>query len=461
MANGWGLLLIVLFLGHGLVEVPRDLWRTADYHAHLRSLQYRAPGMKEAASDAEIEFYDVANDVAAASRRVAPGDPLRPFVDRLMEKCPESMDRNLGMNGAVPSGGITKAHLVSLHLRLKAAERARDRREAQWQNLLHEAFFLEDLVESERNPERMLITAASRLGEVPRWRMSLGWWWQIRFKPLLQRALAIACGLLSLALIWSEMTFQIQKPMLTILGLLFHLEGITYEAIEAMSIVAITYMCACAYSSLFKVRWFDIYALVPNHHTDEGSLLFVAAYLWWANMWRRIVAGLANSALILASTLFTNFFCKLWPFTHRSRLTFPLCYNFLNLLTDQDDTMFVAIMGKVDLVPLLGGFQVYVPLMIGIICLVTFFHFHSRLLAACGVGDFFSGNEDADGPIVLEGKSYIDQARAAEERIRRNVGGGGGRDTDRLLVSVRDKALNWLVQELTGAASSKTRKRDA
>jgi hypothetical protein len=77
------------------------------------------------------------------------------------------------------------------------------------------------------------------------------------------------------------MTFQIQKPMLTILGLLFHIEGISYAAIEAMSIVTITYMCICAYSSLFKVKVFDVYALVPNHHTDEGSLLFVAAYLWW------------------------------------------------------------------------------------------------------------------------------------------------------------------------------------
>jgi hypothetical protein len=127
-----------------------------------------------------------------------------------------------------------------------------------------------------------------------------------------------------------------------------------------------------------------------------------------------------------------------------SRLTFPLCYNFLNLLTDQDDTMFVAIMGKVDLLPLLGGFQVYVPLSIGVICLFTFFHFHSRLLAACGVGDFFTGDERTEGPIVMEGKGYIDQARAAEERVRRTVSPPSGsasigysRDTDRLLVGSR------------------------
>lgn len=443
MANVWGLILIVVFLGHGLVEVPRDLWKRADYHRHLRNLQYRAPGMKEAANDAEIEFYDVANDVAAVARRVPETDPLRPRVERLLAKCPVALsDRNLGQttSAAIGSGVVTEAQLVALHVRLKSAVRARDRREAQWNNLLREAFFLEDMVESERNPERMLVTAASRSGSVPSWKMSLGgllarvdifffgsnrltlclrsplvaldWWWHLKFRPVLQKGLAVCCGLMSVALIWSEMTFQIQKPMLTILGLLFHIPGISYEWIEAMSIIAITYMCACAYSSLFKVRVFDIYALVPNHHTDEGSLLFVAAYL--------------------------------------CRLTFPLCYNFLNLLTDQDDTMFVAIMGKVDLFPLLGGFQVYVPLSIGVICIFTFFHFHTRALAACGFGDFFAGDDATEGPIVMEGKGYIDQARAAAERIQRNgspAGGAGGgygyssrgdrdrdRDTDRLLV---------------------------
>ncbi|KAI9018279.1 LMBR1-like membrane protein-domain-containing protein [Hyaloraphidium curvatum] len=409
MANGWGLLLIVLFLGHGLVSVPRELWRRADYHLYLKHLQYLAPGMKEAANDAEIEFYDVANDVAAAARRVGDADPLRPFVDRLLEKCPMALtDRNLGQASSLPASGVTSAHLVQLHLRLKAAVRAKERREAQWSNLLREAFFFEDLVESERNPEKKLVTAVTRSGTVPGWRMSLDWWWYLRIRPALQRALASCCALLSAALIWSEMTFQIQKPMLTILGLLFHIPGISYEWIEAMCIITVSYMCICAYSSLFKVRIFDVYALVPNHHTDEGSLLFVAAYL--------------------------------------CRLTFPLCYNFLNLLTDQEDTMFVAIMGKIDLLPLLGSFQVYVPLSIGLICLATFFHFHSRLLAMCGWTDFFTGEDRADGPIVQEGKSYIDQARAAEERQRRNnspangsVGYARDRDTDRLLQDAEER----------------------
>lgn len=64
------------------------------------------------------------------------------------------------------------------------------------------------------------------------------------------------------------------------------------------------YMCLCAYSTMFKVRFFD-YRLVPEHHTDEGSILFVGAYL--------------------------------------CRLTFPLCYNFLNMASEEDDSVFIAV----------------------------------------------------------------------------------------------------------------------
>jgi hypothetical protein len=179
MANVWGLLLIVVFLGHGLVEVPRDLWRRSDYHSHLRSLQYRAPGMKEAANDAEIELFEVASDVVAVGRRIEEGDPLRSKVDRILAKCPQETlsDRalaNAGRTSSIPSAGITDAYIVALHVRLKAAVRARDRREAQWNNLLREAFFLEDMVESERNPERMLVISAAKGGDVAGWRMSFG-----------------------------------------------------------------------------------------------------------------------------------------------------------------------------------------------------------------------------------------------------------------------------------------------
>ena len=39
------------------------------------------------------------------------------------------------------------------------------------------------------------------------------------------------------------------------------------------------YMCTCAYTTLMKMRLLNNYVLVPNHHTDEPTLLFIGSYL--------------------------------------------------------------------------------------------------------------------------------------------------------------------------------------
>lgn len=39
------------------------------------------------------------------------------------------------------------------------------------------------------------------------------------------------------------------------------------------------YMCTCAYTTLMKMKLLNNYVLVPNHHTDEPTLLFIGSYL--------------------------------------------------------------------------------------------------------------------------------------------------------------------------------------
>lgn len=69
----------------------------------------------------------------------------------------------------------------------------------------------------------------------------------------------------------------------------------------------ILYMCVCTYSTLFKLKILDFYQMVPEHHTDEATLLFVGGYLWY-----------------------------IISYIDSSRLTFPLCYNFLNMISLAD-----------------------------------------------------------------------------------------------------------------------------
>lgn len=43
--------------------------------------------------------------------------------------------------------------------------------------------------------------------------------------------------------------------------------------------VSILFMCVCVYSTVFRIRFFNYYYLVPHHQTDAYSLLFSAMYV--------------------------------------------------------------------------------------------------------------------------------------------------------------------------------------
>lgn len=43
---------------------------------------------------------------------------------------------------------------------------------------------------------------------------------------------------------------------------------------QLSSCLTITFLCFCAYSTLFKVRIFNYYYLVPDHQTNANSLIF-------------------------------------------------------------------------------------------------------------------------------------------------------------------------------------------
>ena len=63
MTNAYGLSLLILLMGYGLVEVPRGLWFYSDTAWVLKYIQFKLPQLKENAVDAESEVYEVARVV--------------------------------------------------------------------------------------------------------------------------------------------------------------------------------------------------------------------------------------------------------------------------------------------------------------------------------------------------------------------------------------------------------------
>ncbi|RKP11094.1 LMBR1-like membrane protein-domain-containing protein [Thamnocephalis sphaerospora] len=379
-ANSWGLLLVLLFMGHGLVAVPRTLWRAANANRRWRQVTKRAVGLHDAYEEAEAELVDTLATVAATADAIPTQHRYRWMVDELLDKCPMYM---IGehQRSSVPRS-ITEKHITLLHRRYKRAQRIYDRQACKWDRLLKEAFELQDELENRGNTDRRYQQAALPHSAD----LSVQWWWRIKFRPILLRLLSIVCAVLSITLLWSELTLQWSQPMLSIYGLALRWANRSYGLTELVSILSLAYMCLCAYTSLLRIRIFNLYALVP-HRSDAGSLLFMGSYLCKLT-YVAMVAMMRKRMLMsfLATTV-----------------SVPLCYNYLNLVVAQDDAIFSQFMGLMDLVPFLGDqFNRWTPLLILIPFLMTFFRVSDRFMRTLGLGDYASADDDSDNGQSIE-----------------------------------------------------------
>ncbi|KAI8081328.1 LMBR1-like membrane protein-domain-containing protein [Halteromyces radiatus] len=392
MANSWGLFLVIMFMGYGLIAVPRKLWYASDTKRHLNELYKKAPRVKEECMDSELEFDELAKTINAISHRPLRNDPnLRHMVDETVKrfpfvKHPHYAEREYMTN--IPQL-LTEDYIVTLNKNMILAARMKDRKSALWKNLLSEAFYLQDIETNKGNSDRHFYSTLRPLEEQTFWtdtKLIIEWWWVIMFRSVVYRGLSILFSLISICILWSELTFNVKSPVVSIVGLAIKACGLNYAAVEVLSFLILTWMCICVYTSLFKIRFFNLYLLIPHHHTDPNSLLW-----------------------------FTGYMCKMMA---------PLCYNYINLLGNIDshqtgkpiETVFSKFMGKADLVPFLGTtFIDWFPVVILIPALSAFFNVSSS--------KWFKDNNEADpengGQLnvdVAEGKDLVMEERRLLER---------------------------------------------
>jgi hypothetical protein len=161
-----------------------------------------------------------------------------------------------------------------------------------------------------------------------------------------------------------------------------------------VSFITLLYLCICTYSPIFRIRLFDFYYMVPNKHTDSSSMLF--------------------SAMII------------------SRLTAPLCLNFLgmthmdshvanktevyrhhNTTLLEQETAFTSVQGHMDLFQKLNQYYSLVVILVG---LFVFFKVGNKLQSLCGMQSFVSDEDEDTLEMVTEGKALVQRERRRRER---------------------------------------------
>lgn len=111
----------------------------------------------------------------------------------------------------------------------------------EWKRHCDEAFFLQDIIANESNPDMRF---RSTLRKAPSGRhreliLMLEWLWFVRVKPIAIRFLSIIFTLLSVAVVWSELLYAVPGVVVGLIGIIFNTQGITYGAIEV-------YICRCS-----------------------------------------------------------------------------------------------------------------------------------------------------------------------------------------------------------------------
>uniref|UniRef100_A0A3Q3FAC8 LMBR1 domain containing 2 n=1 Tax=Labrus bergylta TaxID=56723 RepID=A0A3Q3FAC8_9LABR len=337
-ANTWGLFLLVLLLGYGLVEIPR-------YFKAAKMATEKAEAEENLADAMEVRFF--------CHESVRYNNSLRKCVDTILTK------------------------VISAVQRYRQAQ-------VQWPILLDQAFHLEDVAKSQLSPVRHFthsFPSEQHHGWIHRFIFTpaVEWYWECVFRQGFYKLLAVVLCLLSAAVVWSECTFFNTNPVLSLFAVFVQMaeKQHNYICIEMVCFVSILFLCFCVFSTVFRIRVFHYYHLVPHHQTDAYSLQF--------------------SGML---------FCRLTP---------PLCLNFLGLIhmdsaishQDRIQTSYTSIMGSMRLLSFISdGFYIYYPMLILLLCFATFYSLGSRCLNLLGLHQYIT-DDDFTSDLVDEGRELI------------------------------------------------------
>lgn len=402
-SNTWGLFLLILLLGYALVEVPRGLWNNSKPGYTLQYAYFKAAKLSSEVAEAEENVYDILESLQAANRAVPINHDLRVCIETILRKVPvelwEKTSRITSRRDMTSTIIPSEKSLIRLHKQVIKSLQTLQRVEALWAVQVHKIFHLEDVA---RNMSSMDRTFKSEF-PVTRSRFerlcysrTIDWYWQCLMRAPFLKVLAVATGILSLIVVWSELTFFNRYPVLSIFANILNLAKHHYDflTIELFSMATLCYLCYCAYSTIFRIKFLNLYYLAPHHQTNEHSLIF--------------------SGML---------FCRLTP---------PMCLNFLGLIHMDShiikkrilETYYTQVMGHMDVIGIISdGFNIYFPMVMLAFCLATWFSLGSRALNALGFQQFML-NETIAAELVQEGRDLIGRERrkkqrAEEARVRR------------------------------------------
>lgn len=404
-SNTWGLFLLVVLLGYGLVELPRFLLDRSKYSQCLNRLYFEVASVNAEKCEADEKLDDVLEEVHQAISILGASEHnyLKPYLNKIVDRFPPDLKRRLNTlrrrtaasNASYqPDGSNSKYNdydiktMVQLNRKVINSLHQHGQVNCKWRHLIEEVIEWEDVARNQTDHESLSTRKFS--STIPKnksiflhmYTPTIEWYWKCIVRVWILRGTGTIMAVMSLAVFWSEIAFPLAtfSPRLSIFALFVDTfeKSQKYFELELFSIISIGYLAVCAFYTVFHMKIFNIYYLAPNKQTDEYSLIF--------------------SGMLLC------------------RLTAPLCLNYLSL-THRDShgvnsTSFTSIMGTLELIPLVSnGLNVLLPLCVSAICLAIYFNFGSHVLHSLGFDRFIEDDEIT-----------LDLIQTGRELVRREKG---------------------------------------
>lgn len=391
LAYVWGLVLAIYLLGHGLVAIPRGLWRNADPANKLRRLQSRAPLIYDRLIDAKSSLEDIkAQATQLEKRKLSVPSDLQDWIEELAEianipssQLPQPADANVSRPNC--PAVITERYLADLTRNLNRARHKHARFTDAWSRLVQEAADYQAIIDSSASKQLEFSHRTSSSSLFFRRPLLTPYFRHILYfhlLPLLRMGCSVIFSLASVCVVWSELVKSF-APSISIVSLsVTHVYHGTPKVGFFGQVVAsgwLLYMCAAAFAGVTDTKVWGNRALVPRNTYGESAC-------WYA--------GLV------------------------ARLTVPLSYNFLTLLSRdvQHKTTFYNFLGRyINLTPLGKGFDYFFPIFILVPVAATLFNMYGKVKNAFGFGLFEGDGSDAEDPSGIgigtwrEGRELINQ----------------------------------------------------
>jgi hypothetical protein len=238
LTNVVGLVFVIAFLGRGIVDVPRRLWRRADRPSkRLHRLLFKMPGLFEEKLEAEAALAETVSDVWSLS---VP-EELQANLAQLLECAPFAHDDGTSQTHTVNS----KRDLVRLNVKLKEAISRYEQSQVAWEHAVSAAVKLTASTEQHDRP-----CARSRL-------------------------LAVLAAIMSALIMVSEICLTIKGHDYGPISQMMH--RWPAPLVDILASMIFGYMAYACYSSFLQLRILHWYRLLPNQHTDLKSVVLFAA----------------------------------------------------------------------------------------------------------------------------------------------------------------------------------------